>query len=417
MHAHSFLSIPTFVKHTTVALDLSDSVAYLVELTTKKIHGRENKIPQQLARIALPDGLFATGKVNQPLLTQFLKGLKKKYHIDSASVVLPKEEVHMCTLSIDRSQKDIEGCIERGLSGNAPTALSHMVYDWTVLSETVHVFYIEATLIKKEFVEVIERSFIKAGITVDALIPKGHALSHSLLSDGARGSTMIVDIGMNETTVSIATNAVTTLAATVDFSVTEMIAKIAEKSEITSEEVGRMLRTEGFALERDIKPAFRIVVKYIGLLIDQLNDVYIAWHQARYSEALLPNVSELLISGAFGSIPGLDDYLATALKIPLAESNPWKNCFSFDDVVPSISRESALGYSGAIGAALVDTDTINLSPRAQKRSTTGHAFGAFILIVLLIILNGFVLWWLVRLPQAGHFLGPISSQIHVRMIQ
>ena len=52
------------------------------------------------------------------------------------------------------------------------------------------------------------------------------------------------------------------------------------------------------------------------------------------------NIEKIILCGNGSSIPGLADYLAVGLKVPVELANVWTNIMSFEEEIPIIPQDS-----------------------------------------------------------------------------
>ncbi|MCC7160816.1 pilus assembly protein PilM, partial [Candidatus Nomurabacteria bacterium] len=180
------------------------------------------------------------------------------------------------------------------------------------------------------------------------------AITRAVLPQDDTGSTMIVDFGANRTGITIVTNKTAIVTATLDFGGKMLTKKLSGELNISLEEAEKIKKGHGLTTVGEHKDVFSVLVSGISVLKDEIYRRYLYWHDKRKQFGGFPPIETIYLCGGHSNLAGLDDYLSSSLKLKVVRADPWRNCFSVDDYIPDIHKETSMSYVTAIGLALAD---------------------------------------------------------------
>lgn len=343
---------PALLSVPTVGLDFSDVTMRFMSFDIQR-HGL---MPKQFAESAIPEGCMKGGKIidAQKLIT-FLSECRKKYKLKYARISIPESQVYSFTLSLDASSaKDIRGAIEVLIEDNIPLKAIETVFDYHILSVNDNAIVVQVVALPESVSTNYFNAFTEAGIIPVSFELEGQAIARAVLDPEDTGSCMIVDFGANRTGITIVTNRTAMVTATLDFGgnmLTEMLSKELKLSTVEAE---KLKRSHGLATLGEHKDVFSVLANGISVLKDEINRRYMYWHEKKNQFGGFPAIDTIYLCGGHSNLTGLDEYLSASLRLKVVQVNPWKNCFSLDDTIPSMKREVSMSYVTAIGLALAD---------------------------------------------------------------
>ena len=165
---------------------------------------------------------------------------------------------------------------------------------------------------------------------------------------------MVVDFGAYRTGITIVTNGTAVYTSTIDFGGKTLIASLMKELNIGEEEAQKMKREYGLSATGEHKDIFSTLVGGVSILKDEINRRYVYWQEKRDQVGSFPAIEKIYLSGGHSNLRGLADYLKVTLKLNVVQVNPWINCLSYDDAIPSMPYEVSMSYVTAIGLALAD---------------------------------------------------------------
>lgn len=343
---------PAFVTVPTVGLDFSDATMRFVDL---KITA-DGLIPKRFAQEAIPEGCMKGGRIiDTTKFINFLKQVQKEHNLKYVRVSIPESQVYSFTLSLDvNASSDIRGAIDVLIEDNIPLKAIETVFDYHILSVTDKNIVVQVVALPETVSTNYYNAFFSAGIIPVSFELEGQAISRAVLEPQDKGSCMIVDFGANRTGISIITNRTTMVTATLDFGGKVLTQQLSKELNIPLEEAEVLKRQYGLTSIGEHSNIFSILANGISVLKDEINRRYVYWHEKKNQLGSFPPIDTIYLCGGHSNLRGLGDYLSTNLKLKVVQVNPWVNCFSLEDVIPSMQYESSMSYVTAIGLALAD---------------------------------------------------------------
>ncbi len=343
---------PSFVRIPTVGLDFSDATMRFVSLSITP----KGLLPHRFAEMSIPEGAMKGGRiVDTQKFVAFLKTVQSQHHLRYVHVSIPESQVYSVTLSLDAAtEKDIRGAIELVLEDNIPLKVVETVFDYHILSQTDSVIVVQVVAMASSVADAYYAAFTEAGIIPVSFELEGQAISRAVLPPEDTGSYMIVDFGANRTGISIVTHGTAMVTATLDFGGKILTQTLAKELNVSLEEAEKMKREKGLSGVGGEKQVFSILSTSLSVLKDEINRRYIYWQERKNQSGDFPRIEKIYLCGGHSNLEGLDEYLSASLKIPVQQVNPWVNCFSVDEVIPSLTKEISMSYVTAIGLALAD---------------------------------------------------------------
>ncbi|MBP6858056.1 MAG: pilus assembly protein PilM [Candidatus Pacebacteria bacterium] len=346
------LPTPDLIAIPTVGLDFSDATMRFISLDIKK-HGL---LPNKFVEMEIPEGSMKGGKIiDAEKFISFLKSIKKEHNLKYARVSIPESQVYSVTLSLDiSSANDIRGAIELVIEDNIPLKALETVFDYHILNTTDKNIVVQVVALPESVSENYFNAFSSAGIIPVSFELEGQAITRAVLDPEDNGATMIVDFGANRTGITIVTNKTAIVTATLDFGGKMLTEKLAKELNMSLEEAEKIKRAHGLTTIGEHKDVFSILVSGISALKDEINRRYLYWHEKRKQFEGFPAIDTIYLCGGHSNLAGLDDYLSSSLKLKVVKVDPWRNCFSVDEYIPEMHRETSMSYVTAIGLALAD---------------------------------------------------------------
>jgi type IV pilus assembly protein PilM len=332
-----------------VGLDFSDASLRFMKLK-QTLHGI---VPDVYAHVVIPAGCLSGGRIqDEAAFTAFLTTVRTTHHLTNVRIAIPESQVYSVMLPIDTAAgNDIRASIELLLGDMIPLDVSAAIFDYEVLTTTDKTIVVQVVAIAKEVAESYLRAFTQAGMTPVSFEVDSQAIVRALMRPHTPGSVLIVDIGAERTGISIVTCGTAVYTTTLEFGGTTLINALMREQHIDLRDAHTMLH-EGISPMR--QQTFGTLVGALSVLRDEIDRRFIYWHDRKDELAPLPAIDTVYLCGGYSTIDGLADYLSASLKLRVVASNPWTNCVSFDQSIPSITNTEAQSYVTAIGLALTD---------------------------------------------------------------
>lgn len=346
------LSTPSFIRMTAAGFDFSDNRARLVCLKETKKGIEVSHFDQR----AIPKDVVHMGRIEkEDVLVGILKEMRKTSPVSFLRVTIPESQGYSFIIHIQAtSHKEVRSSIELVLEENIPLSIADSIFDYTILSQamgkiTVQVVAISRVLQESYYRVVSDAGFIPVGFELE-----GHAIARALVPNTDMDSYMIVDLGQSKTGVIVVANKQILFTATIDFGGEQLTMMIMKALSISYEEAEQVKKTHGFSFGGEDDKVYESMIGTLATLRDEINNHYVYWNDKKNQLTPVSPIKKIILCGGGSNLINIDEYLKAGLRIPVVKANPWVNMFSFEDIVPVISREDALGYTTAIGITLAD---------------------------------------------------------------
>jgi type IV pilus assembly protein PilM len=333
-------------------LDFSDNRARLVCLKeTKKgievSHFEQRPIPKDVVHM---------GRIEkEEVLVGVLKEMRKTSPVSFLRVTIPESQGYSFTVQLQAtSHKEVRNSIELILEENIPLSLADSIFDYTILSQEMEKVTVQVVAISRVLQESYYRVVTNAGFIPVGFELEGHAIARAIIPHADMDPCMIVDLGQSKTGVAVVANKQIFFTATIDFGGEQLTTMIMKALNISYEEAEQIKKTHGFSFGGEDDKVYESMIGTLATLRDEINNYYVYWNNKKNQILPVPQIMKIMLCGGGSNLINIDEYLKAGLRIPVTKANPWVNMFSFDDIVPVISREDALGYTTAIGITLAD---------------------------------------------------------------
>ena len=262
------------------------------------------------------------------------------------ATALPEELVFSKTLTIPRMKPhEIAKVVPSEAAEFFPVPINELLLDWTVLGspkETQEInVYVVGT--PKVIVDSLLAALRSAGMELMLLETKSLATLRALLGANDKGAWVVIDVGGEHTTVSIADSGALKLTGTVDIG-----GKAINQSMGYRPEEDKKIKTLDAAAQAPTNEALQQKLSTAAQPIVQEVQNAVHYFQNRLNSK--SKIAAAFITGGGANVPGLIFHLKETLGMNIRLGNPLVNLVpSTADIFPTAI---ALGYTSAIGSAL-----------------------------------------------------------------
>jgi type IV pilus assembly protein PilM len=349
-----YFPVPKFLEMDSVGIDISDDYIRVIKLKNLKDEILLNKFAQK----ELAEGIVVNGKVKDAKrLIQIMSNLKKELKLNFVKVSLSDKHTYLFKIKIPKvenmTDKDIYGSLEFKLEENVPIKLENAIFNYDVIDEDKQSIELIVSVFPKQIMDRFTFVLNKSGLTPLAFEFEAQATALSVIRQGTKGIFMIIDFKSNSTNISIVNDQKVHFTSTIDIGGNDLSNAIEKELKISPEEA-KKIKTEEGLMGNKKKESFKIMLKIISSLKDEINRYYIYWHtyQHKHIDEAQNEVDKIILCGEESKIKGLAEYLETNLNIKTELANVWVNTSVIKGRVPKISRSESLGYATAIGLSL-----------------------------------------------------------------
>jgi len=350
----SFFPVPKFLKMEAVGIDISDQRIRFLKLKRDKDILKIDRYGE----IDVPAGVVESGNIKKPdelkkILTQF----GEKYETEFARVSLPEERAYLVSMQTPLVEgEELRNAIAFQIEEHVPLPADSVVFDYEVLKEKPgrdggHKEVLVSVFPKKD-VESYINLFSDTGIVPLSFEIEAQAIARATTPKGSKGTFMIVDFGKERTRISITHNELVRFTSTIDVG-SDMITRAIEKEfSVSTKEANKIKNQKSLSKSKENEKFFTAILSSVSVLRDEINRLYIYWqtHIIRDKESM--SIDKIILCGGGANLKGLPEYLSTSLKIEVVVADPWVNIGSYENYIPEIPLNSALGYVTAIGLVL-----------------------------------------------------------------
>jgi type IV pilus assembly protein PilM len=274
-----------------------------------------------------------------------LKALLKSAKVRSRQVIaaLPVSAIFTSIVNITNlrssNDKELEEAIKSKAKKIIPLPLDEMIIYHNPLETKVEkvngnlpVNRFLLTAAPKELVKKYLEIFKRSGLNILSLETESFALSRSLVGSD-RSAVMIVDLGENNTNISVTKNGIPVLNRSIDISGQNFTKVFHDHLKIdiaTAERFKRDLSYLGKEGELDK------LHELFDNLVHEIHYCFGLYQQE--NKDLSENIEKIILSGGSALLPALDNYLSSRLNIRVFIGDPWGRVIYPEDLKPVLDK-------------------------------------------------------------------------------
>jgi len=296
----------------------------------------------------IPPGVVERGIIKDgQALGEALQRVRQKSKASLVHASLPEEKAYVVEVQLPLGDpKSIREAIELHLDEHIPLEPISAIFDLELIGPGRAAL----SAVEQGFAEDYAKALEDAGFQPISFELESHALARALVPRATAETFMIVDIGREQSNLSVVSGGLVRLAASVDFGGDAFTKAIMADLGVTEDEARSMKEQEGLLRKGDGPSAFPSIIRVAGSFREEIYQRFAYWHNVHKEPT--EHILNILLCGGNASVPGLSGYLAYGLDAVVSIGNPWQNIVSFDEFIPEIPAHEALKYTTAIGLAL-----------------------------------------------------------------
>lgn len=303
---------------------------------------------------------------HKPLAVELIKELIEKTKARSRVVVsaLPTFEVFSSLITLPPiADKELPNAIRLEAKKVVPRPLEEMILDWRQIGQQKVKAKIQEpgaieqkeheqrkiliTAAPKKLVDSYVEIFRDAGLSLNGLETEAIALSRSLIGNDP-SVVMIVDMGAKTTNLSIIEQGIPVVNRGVKFGGLQITKAIQEKLRVSFEEAEEWKRDQGsISQSSDLSPAVKEILDNVLHEIQYLFQMY--RRQFQFDGVASNTIEKIVLTGGSAFVPGLPEYLAESLNVPVHLGDPWARVVYPEDLQMMLGE---LGPSMAVAVGL-----------------------------------------------------------------
>lgn len=349
----SLFPAPAYLRQPAVGLDLSDHSIKFAEILPRSGGFKLGRYGEK----EVPPGVLEGSKIIQPEeLHKIVSDLRKEFGFSHVFTSIPEEKAYAFHLSLPKMKNsEIRGSIELQLEEYVPLPAEEVVFDYEAITDSKSGkdnFDLGVSILPGELVAGYTSLFQSSGIDTLAIEIEGHSLARAFIPPGDLGTYLIVDIGKSRVVLSIVSQGIVFYtSAAFNLGGDAMTKKVEKALNISYDEAEKLKIEKGLTRAEGEREIFYALLPVAAAFRDEINKLFSYWTSRREgSEG--GKIDKVILCGGQSTLPGLVDYLAASLPIPVGIADPWINIYDLNTEVPPINLNEALRYSTAIGLAL-----------------------------------------------------------------
>jgi type IV pilus assembly protein PilM len=332
-------------------IDISD---YAIKYAMFNPH--EPRLPlRAYGKIDLPLDVIDHGEIRDSItITKHLARLQEEHNFLYAHLSLPEEHAYLFQTDLQAgSGESLEQMLEFNLKENVPLGADEAVYDYNILRKGKNNITLNVSVypiaIASQYINAVE----EAGIRVLSAEIEGQATTRALLDDMSTSATLVVDIGRNDSNISISTQGTVTFTASLEIGGDDLTRAIARGLDVSFQKAEQLKRQNGFRDSDETGPVYNALLREVKSLTDTVHRHLMYWQMhMKNASGKKETVARIVLAGGSANMAGLPEYLAASLGVPVEIGSVWRNVASEENEVPSIPANESLEYASAIGLAL-----------------------------------------------------------------
>lgn len=345
------LLIPSVLNRPLAGIDLSPTEVKAVRL--QRSHA--GFVMSGFARAALPETAFVNGDIaDSKAVSDAIATVARNAGITAAHVALLESKAYLFTTEVAGATKaQWHTSAEQHLEQLIPLPPQSITFDLIPVgpasrtgTPVIGVGTTHAT------VDAWLAAFDAAKVTVRGIETESFAAARALVPFAESAAVLIVDMGRMTTKVSVVTGGVPRFTTTIAIGGHAVTLAIQKYFGVSEEEARKIKMEKGIVASLGNEECLAAVLSTLSALRDEVMTQLAYWQAKAAAGGGVERVSRAVLTGGNAPIRGFQEYLESALQVPVGLGNVFTNLASPEKVLPGVSYEESLAYTTAIGLAL-----------------------------------------------------------------
>lgn len=339
-----FFPLPKYLEMRPVAIDLSDrSLKFFRDL---KVFGER----------VIPAGAIDGGRIKDPtVVVEVLKSLVAELGTKYISLSLPEEPGYTFILSLPAaSGENLRQAIELQLEEHIPLPATGVLFDYEIFKAPLDKkgnYELAVSVFPKNLSAQYVELFTKAGLVPVIFEGEGQAAVRAVTSASNSEVVLVADLGRTRSSFFISQGGCALSSMTLKEISGEFLNRAVEKGLGIVGARAEELKTSRGLLQSEDQVLLEALLPPVSVLRDEINK-FIEYWNSRCLEFGSAPVARVILVGGGASLPGLVDYLASSLKLPVTAGDVWLNFGDSRVAVPPLTKVDSRRYATTIGLAL-----------------------------------------------------------------
>lgn len=360
--------IEGIVRLPVAGLDVSDRRLKYAQFMPRSRRAGSGLVLACIGEEEIPDGVIVNGSVEKG--EAFAAALKRvgakagrMFRTSGMVVSLPEEKSFLRLFQTPKvGVREMAGAIRWKIEEEIPLPSEDVVYDYEQIHPSsggdIDHYDAVVTAFPKSVVAAYVHAVKDAGLMPVALELESQAIMRAVAPClGTDDTAIILDMGRDRTSVILFAGSIIVFTTTVPVGGHTLDMEIARMLGISEKEAAEIKSRSGFAKDAYDGKVFSAMVPSVDIIVEEMRRVT-AYYQEKITHVHSGSraVSKILLSGGGVNVPGIDTYLASAVRLPAAFADPFAGISSaMKEPVPPLPRAVALAFTSVIGLALRGT--------------------------------------------------------------
>jgi type IV pilus assembly protein PilM len=351
--AQAIFAPPRYLVPALSGIDFSTSSIKAVRLG-RTSHGL---VLAAYANVPLAAGVFTGGDVgDRTALTTGIKAAMSAARISTATAGLPESKSYIFETTVSGETK-AQWCtgVEQHLEELVPLPPQMTTFDIVPAGtpDKKGVLVVGAGFARR-VIEDILSVYDGAGLRVSAFEAENFAMTRALLAPHDQATVLIIDVGRSTTKICIASHGLPRFATTIGIGGHAITLAVQKYFGVTEEEAIKIKAEQGIAPALGNQECLGAMLSTIAAIRDEIGSRLDYWQAKATPGGAHEPVSRAILVGGNATLRGFQEYLESALRIPVSTGDVFVNFASRDTWLPPINYNESLAYATAIGLALHD---------------------------------------------------------------
>lgn len=344
---------PRYIAPPLAGVDLSASGVKAVRLGRH----RAGLVLERYADVPLPPEEFTNGEIaNRAAIVTAVRSAMQQVGISAATASLPETKSYLFETVVTGDTKDAWRLgIEQHLEELVPLPPPAVAFDVLEVGRTpTKDAQVVGVGFARHAIDDLLAVFDEAKLTVRALETENFATARSLLPAHDTSTALLIDMGKTTTKICIVTGGIPRFATTIGIGGHALTLAIQKHLGVTEIEARKVKAEQGIVPSPGKEDLLGAMLSTVSAIRDEIASRLDYWQAKAVAGGLHEPVTHALLVGGNATLRGLQEYLQSALRIPVATGDVFTRFASREEWLPDMEHNESLAYATAIGLALRD---------------------------------------------------------------
>jgi Tfp pilus assembly PilM family ATPase len=303
-----------------------------------------------LDEIRFSEGVFEDGVIkNHKTILHALSRLREEYHFDSVHLALPEEHAYVFEISLPLdTHKNMRSAIEFRMKEYVPLSLEQIVFDYDIMEQKESEIILQVVAYPSSVVNEYTSLLESVGCVLSSVESSGQSLLRACGNE-EKGPVAFLFMDSGPASIVVGINDFVYSSTILDVSSSMIHQSLKQKMQWSENDTKFFLEKKGITFSKEKESVF--LRSLVDVYAQALSEKKSYWKIGSVSNKDMPDPRIVYVSGAYSSVRGLPEYIASKIDMPVLSASVWEN-ISFDTDIPPLSKEKSALYAVPLGLAL-----------------------------------------------------------------